>query len=94
MSSGKRKGNRRSTKVGEGGIHPHCNGKSPETSENTGVAALHCVARVRNRLKVKGMDEKWRLASGERGVPYPGYFAKCAEAIDFKYVGGNACLKV
>jgi hypothetical protein len=29
-----------------------------------------------------------------RGVPYPGYFAKCAEAIDFKRVGRNSCLKV
>jgi hypothetical protein len=28
------------------------------------------------------------------GVPYPGYFAKCAEAPDFKRVGGNSCLKV
>jgi hypothetical protein len=28
------------------------------------------------------------------GVPYPGYFAKCAEALEFKRVGGNSCLKV
>jgi hypothetical protein len=28
------------------------------------------------------------------GVPYPGYFAKCAEALEFKRVGGNICSQV
>jgi hypothetical protein len=31
---------------------------------------------------------------GGWGVPYPGYFAKCAEAVGFKRVGRNTCLKV
>jgi hypothetical protein len=29
-----------------------------------------------------------------RGVPYPGYFAKCTEAIDCKRVRGNSCFQV
>jgi hypothetical protein len=31
---------------------------------------------------------------GGRRVPYPGYFAECAETIDFTRVGGNSYLKV
>jgi hypothetical protein len=46
------------------------------------------------RLKRKGIDEQWRVASDERGVPYPGYFVKCAEALDFKRVGGNSWFQV
>jgi hypothetical protein len=53
-------------------------------------------------LKGNGMDGgKSRRSNQERvekkrgrGVPYPGYFAKCAEAIHFKRVGRNTCLKV
>jgi hypothetical protein len=54
------------------------------------------------QLKRNGMDggksRRWNQVAVEknrgRGVPYPGYFAKCAEALDFKKVGGNTCLKV
>jgi hypothetical protein len=47
----------RSMKMGRGGIHPHGNGKSPEASENTGVASLHCARRVRKPLKVKELND-------------------------------------
>jgi hypothetical protein len=35
----------------ERGVHPHCNGKSPEASENTGVAALYCAKESGSRWK-------------------------------------------
>jgi hypothetical protein len=66
--------------------------------QNKGVAGgAFC-----NDLKRKGMDGgKSRRSNrvtveknGGRGVPYPGYFAKCAEALEFTRVGGNTCLKV
>jgi hypothetical protein len=43
------------------------------------------------------MEEIGQRKSREKereGVPYPGYFAKCAEAIDSKRVGGNSWFQV
>jgi hypothetical protein len=39
------------------GIHPHGDGKSPQAIEDKGVAGVHCAARVRKLLEVKGLNE-------------------------------------
>jgi len=67
-----------------------------------GVVAKKCAIRalilcswsairaVAERTLGKGVGNK--IEGG--GVPYPGYFAKCAEALEFKRVGGNSCFQV
>jgi hypothetical protein len=43
-------------------------------------------SRRSNRVAV---EKNWG-----RGVPYPGYFAKCAEALDFKRLARNICFRL
>jgi hypothetical protein len=49
---------------------------------------------VRTPCAVSSQEKAQFQRLCERGVPYPGYFAKCAEAFDFKGVGGNSCFQV
>ena len=39
------------------GIHPHCDGKSPQAVERKRVAGVHCVSRVRKLLEIKGLND-------------------------------------
>ena len=43
--------------MGEGGIHPHCDGRSREAIEDKGVAEHLLSKRVRKRLKVKELND-------------------------------------
>jgi hypothetical protein len=41
-----------------GGVHPHCDGKSPEAIEDKGVAGVHCASRVRREsLEIKELSD-------------------------------------
>jgi len=39
------------------GVHPHCDGKSPEAIEDKGVAGVHCLSRVRKLLEIKELND-------------------------------------
>jgi hypothetical protein len=43
--------------VERGGIHPHCDRKSPETLDYKMVIVLPLTKRVRKRLKAKGLND-------------------------------------
>ena len=46
------------------GVHPHCNGKSPEVIEGRGVCGRPLSKRVHKPLKQKEIDEqRWRASS-------------------------------
>jgi hypothetical protein len=58
---------------------------------NKGFIAQKCAIRA---LAERTPDTRAVNKIEGEGVPYPGYFAKCAEAVDCKRVEENSCLKV
>jgi hypothetical protein len=44
--------------------------------------------------EIEEIVEETAQENRARGVPYPGYFAKCTEVVDCKRVRGTWCLKV
>jgi hypothetical protein len=48
----------------QGGIHPHCDRKSPEAFEYKGVARRLLRKRVRKRLEAKKLDEERMVDEG------------------------------
>jgi hypothetical protein len=71
----------------------------PSILEGRGCTPLVVKVRVRNgvkrnEIKVFLLERNGTPTALVRGIPYPGYFAKCAEAHDFKRVEGNSCFQV